>query len=323
MHELVKLSKITVDFHVQKRVLHALIDINVSLFSGETLGLVGESGCGKSTLGRTALLLEKPTQGQVYFKNQEITHLNKTQLRHLRKEMQMIFQDPDSSLNPRMTIEQHLIEALYAHDLPSDTTTLIELMNMVELSSKFLQRYPFELSGGQKQRISIARALAIHPSFLVLDEPLSSLDAAIRLQVLHLLATLQREKALTYLFITHDLTTLYHIATRIGVLYLGHLVEIAPAEHIYKEPLHPYTKALVAAIPVPDPTCRQEKKKHFCYGELPSPFTTIAGCPFYTRCPLAKRHCARVKPLLEEKRPGHFVACHFVVPGDRFGDLQS
>jgi oligopeptide/dipeptide ABC transporter ATP-binding protein len=278
---------------------------------GETLGLVGESGCGKTTVGRTILRLTPATSGRVLFEGQDVFKLNGSQLKALRRNMQIIFQDPYSSLDPRMPIGESVGEGLLVHgmrDAKKRNEIVIEMLRKVGLEDYHARRYPHEFSGGQRQRIGIARALALRPKFIVCDEPVSALDVSIQSQVLNILKDLQAEFGLTYLFIAHNLSVVEHISDRVGVMYLGKLVELTDRETLFREPLHPYTKALLSAIPIPDPTVKRERI--ILQGDVPSPVNPPPGCRFHTRCPFAVDICKSVEPPLEELKPGHLVACH-------------
>lgn len=295
--------------HVQ-----AVEDISFTIRKGETLGIVGESGCGKSTTGRTLLRLLEKTEGEVYYDGREIFGLPKDEMVKLRTRMQIIFQDPYSSLNPRKTVSQICGEALLEHGLAKKGEDVNEKVSAViercGLAPYHIRRYPHEFSGGQRQRIGIARALALDPEFIVCDEPVSALDVSIQSQVINLLMDLQEERELTYLFISHDLSVVKHISDRIGVMYLGSIVELAPKNDLYKEPLHPYTQALLSAIPVPDPTAK--KNRIILRGDIPSPANPPAGCRFHTRCPYAMDKCKTIIPEFKEAAPEHFVACHLI-----------
>ncbi|MFC0190328.1 ABC transporter ATP-binding protein [Fictibacillus aquaticus] len=285
----------------------------VSFFinKGETLGLVGESGCGKSTTGRMLLRLLEPSDGKIYFEGQDITELSTGEMRKMRREMQMVFQDPFASLNPRHTVEKILEEPLIVHgvkDKAERKRRVKELLEVVGLNSWHAKRYPHQFSGGQRQRIGIARALAVNPKLIIADEPVSALDVSIQSQVLNLLQDLQKEFDLTYLFIAHDLGVVRHISDRVGVMYLGNIVELADSEELYDEPMHPYTQALLSAVPIPD--VEHKKDRVILQGDVPSPSNPPKGCPFHTRCPQAFDTCATVKPVLQEAKPGHYVACH-------------
>lgn len=290
----------------------AVDGVNLEVFEGETLGIVGESGCGKSTTGQMLLGLLPPTEGKVWFDGMDMTSLSKEELRKLRKDLQVIFQDPFSSLNPRMTVEQLLAEPLKIHggktkeEIKKD---VIELINVVGLNEYHLDRYPHEFSGGQRQRIGIARALALKPKLIICDEPVSALDVSIQAQILNLLKKLQKEFQLTYVFIAHGLPAVRHISDRIAVMYLGRVVEIADRDSLFEHPTHPYTEALLSAIPVPDPTKRKEHR--ILEGDLPNPSNPPSGCHFHTRCPYAQDVCSEKVPELVEYRKGHVAACHF------------
>lgn len=300
-----------------KRVVKAVDGVTLDIFKGETLGLVGESGCGKSTLGRAILRLFEPTAGQVMFHEQDLAHLSQRQLRNQRRHMQIIFQDPYASLNPRMTVGQIVGEPLDTFNLSSGGDAegrVQELLETVGLSKRFIKRYPHEFSGGQRQRIGIARALAVDPDFIVADEPISALDVSIQAQILNLLEHLQRKKNLTYLFISHDLRAIRHVSDRVAVMYLGKLVELAEAKTIYDEPLMPYTKALISAVPVPDPQVEATRQRIVLEGDVPSPINPPSGCRFHTRCPYAIDACREVEPKLVEIKPAHFAACIRISP---------
>jgi oligopeptide transport system ATP-binding protein len=295
-----------------KQVVKAVDGVSLDIFSGETLGLVGESGCGKSTLGRALLRLTEPTSGQVLYRNSDLAHLSSRDLREQRRHLQIIFQDPYASLNPRMTIGQIVGEPLETFRLARGREAeqrVQELLETVGLSKRFIKRYPHEFSGGQCQRIGIARALAVDPDFIVADEPISALDVSIQAQIMNLLEKLQIEKNLTYLFISHDLRAIRHVSDRVAVMYLGKLVEIAEAKTIYGEPLMPYTKALISAVPVPDPHIEATRQRIMLEGDVPSPINPPSGCRFHTRCPYAISACREVVPQLVEIRPSHFAAC--------------
>jgi oligopeptide transport system ATP-binding protein len=300
-----------------RRVVKAVDGVTIDIFKGETLGLVGESGCGKSTLGRAILRLTALTAGQVLYRNRDLAHLSGKELREQRRHLQIIFQDPYASLNPRMTIGQIVGEPLETFRLAKGREAeerVQELLETVGLSKRFIKRYPHEFSGGQRQRIGIARALAVDPDFIVADEPISALDVSIQAQIMNLLEKLQREKNLTYLFISHDLRAIRHVSDRVAVMYLGKLVEIADARTIYDEPLMPYTKALISAVPVPDPQVEATRQRIVLEGDVPSPINPPTGCRFHTRCPYAIDACRQVVPPLVEIKPAHFAACIRISP---------
>ena len=297
----------------KKVYVKAVDDVSFQIKKGETLGIVGESGCGKTTLGRCILQIPKPTDGEICFHGEPVTDANS---KEFRKKMQIVFQDPYASLDPRKTVADIIGEALDIHGLCKTREErkgkVLELMKMVGLNEKFYNRYPHEFSGGQRQRIGIARALAVSPEFIVCDEPVSALDVSIQAQVINMLERLQREKQLTYLFIAHDLAVVKHISDRIGVLYLGHLVELADSEELYREPMHPYTQALLSAVPVPDPKLSRTRKRIILEGDVPSPMNPPRGCRFHTRCPYATEKCSQVAPVFREHEPGHWAACHLL-----------
>ncbi len=293
--------------------IRAVEGVSFDIARGETLGLVGESGCGKTTTGRCILQLEQPTSGQVHYDDQSLTQIEEMALRKIRRRMQVIFQDPYSSLNPRMTIGQIIGEPLKVHGiLPSQgarAQRVAELLNFVGLMPAHGNRYPHELSGGQRQRVGIARALALEPNFIVCDEPVSALDVSIQAQIINLLEELQDSFALTYLFIAHDLSVVRHISDRIAVMYLGKVVELADRQELYENPLHPYTNALLSAVPIPDPKVETGRERIVLKGEVPSPLNPPSGCVFHPRCPIAISDCQGVVPDLREVRPGHWAAC--------------
>ena len=307
---------------VQRQVgaVKAVDDISFDVYKGETLGVVGESGCGKSTTGRTILQLYKPTAGSVVFEGQELTTLKPDDLRKMRRRMQMIFQDPYASLNPRMSVGNIIAEPLRVHKIYDNKSEMMgyveDLMQKVGLNPYYINRYPHEFSGGQRQRIGIARALALNPSFIVADEPISALDVSIQAQVVNLLEDLQSEFNLTYLFIAHDLSMVRHICDRVAVMYLGKIVEFGPIDDVYENPQHPYTQSLLSAVPVPDPMIERTRNRIILTGDVPSPARPPIGCNFNTRCPVAVPGICfqEPDPGLEEVYPGHWVACHRTLP---------
>ena len=316
VHNLKKHFPITAGvFRRQVGTVKAVDGISFDLLPKETLGLVGESGCGKTTAGRTVLNLYTATEGKVYFGQTEVTALGVNQMRLKRQKIQMIFQDPQDSLNPRMTVGSIISEPLMEHTKASGsqrTERVEELLQAVGLNAKYMNRYPHEFSGGQRQRIGVARALALNPEFIVCDEPIAALDVSIQAQVVNLLEDLQEKLGLTYLFISHDLGMIRHIARRVAVMYLGHIVEIATSQDLYRRPQHPYTQALLSAVPTHDPVREQTRKRIILTGDVPSPADPPSGCPFRTRCPSVESKCAEEVPELRQIGTGHRVACHLV-----------
>ncbi len=315
--QLKKHFPITQGIIIQRQVgaVKAVDDISFDIYKGETLGLVGESGCGKTTAGRTILQLYRPTEGKVIFDGTDLSATKGETLRKMRRRMQMIFQDPYASLNPRWTISRIISEPMRVHKLNSGQARLErvkELLNLVNLNTLYLNRYPHEFSGGQRQRIGIARALASDPEFIVCDEPISALDVSIQAQVVNLLEDLQNEFGLTYLFIAHDLSMVRHICSRVAVMYLGVIVELAARNELYDNPLHPYTQALLSAVPIPDPKETRERQRIILSGDPPSPIDPPKGCRFHPRCLIAKEYCSQQVPEWREINSGHWVACHEV-----------
>ncbi len=294
------------------KTVKAVDGVSLDIKKGETLGLVGESGCGKSTLGKAILRLTEPTGGKVFYNGKDLAHLTQSAMRDQRRNLQMIFQDPYASLNPRMTVGNIIGEPIRTFGLAkggSVESRVQDLMETVGLSRRFIKRYPHEFSGGQRQRIGIARALAVDPEFIVADEPISALDVSIQAQIMNLMGRLQAEKNLTYLFISHDLRAVRHLADRVAVMYLGRIVELAPGKDIYADPLMPYTKALISAVPVPDPKIEATRERIILKGDVPSPINPPSGCPFHTRCSYAIEACRQQVPQLVEIKPGHEAAC--------------
>ncbi|APO78510.1 oligopeptide ABC transporter ATP-binding protein (plasmid) [Rhizobium etli 8C-3] len=319
---LLKVENLVKHFHVKlgafgerSATVYALDNVNLDIMEGETLSLVGESGCGKSTTGFTILNLYKATSGKVVYKGQDLSRLGEKEMRPFRRDLQIVFQDPYSTLNPRMTIGEAIGEPILFHRLCTKgelKDKVANLLSDVGLPARFAQRYPHELSGGQRQRVAIARALACQPKFIVCDEAISALDVSIQAQIINLLLDLQEKYGLTYLFIAHDLAVVHHISTRVGVMYLGRLAELASREELFKNPLHPYTKALLSAVPETDPSHERSRKRQILQGDVPSPLDPPSGCRFHTRCPIATDVCSRLVPEWKEASPGHLVACHAV-----------
>lgn len=301
-------------FETARGMLHAVDGVSFSIERGKTLGVVGESGCGKSTLGRTIIHLQEPTSGKIFFEGQDITYINEKQIKALREDMQMIFQDPFSSLNPRMSVGQLIAEPLLIYKKHTNGRELARhvanLMDTVGLARRLANSYPHELDGGRRQRIGVARALALKPKFIVCDEPVSALDVSIQAQILNLMQDLQESMGLTYMFITHDMAVVRHVSDDIMVMYLGSMVELADSEEMFKVRLHPYTQALLAAVPIP--AIGAKKQRSLLKGEIPSPVGLRDGCRFAGRCPYVQELCFSMTPQLQEARPGHFVACHYV-----------
>jgi oligopeptide/dipeptide ABC transporter ATP-binding protein len=315
--ELLKVQNLVKHFSVESSddVLRAVDGVSFDIRRGETLGLVGESGCGKTTVGRCILRLHEPTSGEITFENENIIGLPNPKMQKLRREMQIIFQDPYASLNPRLSVFSIISEPLKIHDIGDNNSRrarVAELLSKVGLDPDYMNRYPHEFSGGQRQRIGIARALALNPKLIVCDEPVSALDVSVQAQVVNLLGDLQAEFGLTYLFISHGLAVVEHISNRVAVMYLGKIVEIADSVELYENPLHPYTQALLSAIPVPDP--KQKRERIVLKGDVPTPINPPSGCRFRTRCPIAIEECAKAVPELREIRSGHFAAC-IRIPG--------
>ncbi len=318
---LLKVENLVQYFPIRRGVLqktvgyvHAVDDVSFDVKKGETLGLVGESGCGKTTTGRSILQLYKPTSGKVYFDGINLVELHGEKLRLLRRRIQMIFQDPYASLNPRMTVEEIISEPLKIFKIIDNSQTrdrVKELLELVRLNPAYIDRYPHEFSGGQRQRIGVARALALNPDLIVCDEPISALDVSVQAQIVNLLEDLQKVMGLTYLFIAHDLSVVRHISNRVAVMYLGVIMELGERDELYTNPLHPYTKALLSAVPIPDPVIEEKRKRMILEGDVPSPVNPPSGCRFRTRCPIAQEICSQERPAWREIRHGHFAACHF------------
>jgi oligopeptide transport system ATP-binding protein len=314
--KLIEVTNLSKHFEIsKKKILKAVDGISFNIYKGETLGLVGESGCGKSTVGRTILNLYRATSGQVLYEGRSTQEqLSTAEQKKYKKKMQMIFQDPYSSLDPRKTVMEIISEGIGIHEPGLGKTDkelkVHSLLEMVGLSKKHANRYPHEFSGGQRQRVGIARALSVEPEFIIADEPIAALDVSIQAQIVNLLKDLQRDKGLTYLFIAHDLSMVKHISDRIAVMYLGNIMELAGSEELYKDPLHPYTQALLSAIPIPDPIMERTRERIILKGDVPNPMNPPSGCRFRTRCFAAEEICSKVVPLWQEVRPNHYVACH-------------
>ena len=310
---LVQIDKLSKRFTIGSQTLYALSETSFTIAPGETLALAGESGCGKSTLAKALLRLIEPTTGAIYFEGVNLVGLDAKAMKTMRRRMQIIFQNPYASLNPRQRVEDIVGEAIDIHRLAKGAERkdrIEQLLQALGLGPDYLRRLPEELSGGQRQRVSIARALAVEPKFIVCDESLSALDMSTKVQLIDFLKLTQQEKNISYLFISHDLALLRHLAHRVAIMYLGSLVELAPSEILYTDPLHPYTQALLSAIPIPDPKQERQRSRIILKGEIPSPFTPPSGCPFHTRCPFAMPICKTSNPALKEVKPAHFVACH-------------
>lgn len=318
--ELIKIENLKKYFPIKSGIISrvsnyvkAVDGIDLSIPVGQTIGLVGESGCGKTTLGKTIIKLLEPTSGEIIFENNNLTHLNASNMRPYRREMQIVFQDPYGSLNPRMKVESIVSEGLAIHNILSGNERkdfIRELMNTVGLREDALSRYPHEFSGGQRQRIAIARALALKPKFIVCDEPISALDVSVQAQIINLFIELQEKFELTYLFISHDLRVVRHISDKVAVMYLGKIVEISPSKELYKNPLHPYTKILISSVPIADPS--RKRVKTVLKGDVPSPINPPSGCSFHPRCPIAVEKCKTVEPELRDVASDHLVSCHMV-----------
>ncbi|MBT3322581.1 MAG: dipeptide ABC transporter ATP-binding protein [Anaerolineae bacterium] len=322
MSALVRVENLKKYFPIRKGLLrrevgsvHAVDGVSFEIKKGETLGLVGESGCGKSTTGRTFLRVYEPTDGKMMYDGVDLASLNAVEMRKMRRKLQMIFQDPYASLNPRMKVLDIVGESLIVHKLATGKEVqarVEELLTLVGLNPAFANRYPHEFSGGQRQRIGIARALSLQPEFIICDEPISALDVSVQAQVINLLEDLQEEFGLTYLFIAHDLSMVRHISDRVAVMYLGGIVELADKDDLYEEPLHPYSQALLSAVPIPDPVAEEGRRRVLLKGDVPSPINPPSGCRFHTRCPIAETICVEKRPEQREVKANHFVSCHLV-----------
>ncbi len=311
---MLKVENLKKHFHTQSGIVHSVDGVSLTVSRGETLGLVGESGCGKTTTARTIIRLYEPDEGRIIFDGHDITHITQRELLPFRKRIQMIFQDPYASLNPRMTAGDIIREPMIVHRVPKDehSDRVNHLLELVGLNSEQAGRYPHEFSGGQRQRIGIARALAAEPDMIICDEPISALDVSIQAQIVNMLEDLQKSLGLTYLFIAHDLSMVRHISTRVAVMYLGSIVETAPSDELYTRPLHPYTVSLLSSVPIPDPDKSAQRKIIPLKGEIPSPVNPPSGCKFHTRCPKAMPECSAVTPKLQDKGNNHLCACPFV-----------
>ncbi len=314
MEPIISVRNLKKHFKVGNGMLKAVDGLNFDIYPGETFGLVGESGCGKTTAGRTLIRLYEPSDGKVVFNGQDIYTLSKSKMQEVRRDLQMIFQDPYASLNPRMTVEEIISEPLDIHKIykkkREKRDRVVELLELVGLNEEHAMRFPHEFSGGQRQRVGVARSLALNPKFIVCDEPISALDVSIQAQVVTLLKNLQDQLGLTYLFIAHDLSMVRYISDRVGVMYLGHMMELSTSEELYENPMHPYTRALLSAIPIPNPETQRNRHRIVLEGDVPSPIDPPEGCRFVDRCSYAIDRCKAETPEFRELKPGHFVACH-------------